>query len=109
MNILVTGCNGQLGNALQLLQPSYANHTFYNTDIQQSADGVVNYSQLDITDDVAVESFVNECRIDGIINCAAYTAVDKAQSDVELCTKLNSTAPHILACAAERIGAWVSA
>lgn len=107
MNILVTGCNGQLGNALQLLQPSYANHTFYNTDIQQSADGVVNYSQLDITDDVAVESFVKECRIDGIINCAAYTAVDKAQSDVELCTKLNSIAPHILACAAERIGAWL--
>ena len=71
MNILVTGCNGQLGNALQLLQPSYSNHTFYNTDIQQSADGVANYSQLDITDDVAVESFVKECRIDGIINCAA--------------------------------------
>lgn len=107
MNILVTGCNGQLGNALQLMQPSYTNHTFYNTDIQTSAAGVANYSQLDITDVEAVESFVHELQIDGIINCAAYTAVDKAESDAELCARLNTAAPHNLACAAASTGAWL--
>ncbi|MGM9712510.1 MAG: dTDP-4-dehydrorhamnose reductase [Prevotella sp.] len=107
MNILITGCNGQLGNSLQRLQASNVSHTFYNTDIQPSADGVANYSQLDITDEDAVNDFVRCHAIDGIINCAAYTAVDKAESDMELCRRLNSTAPHILACAAERQGAWL--
>lgn len=91
MNILVTGCNGQLGNEMQLLEAAYTNHTFFNTDI----------ADLDITDQNAIEKFVREHKIDGIVNCAAYTAVDKAENEVELCTLLNAKAPAFLAKAIE--------
>ena len=82
MNILVTGCNGQLGNEIQLLQKGYAQHTFFNTDVKQ----------LDITVQSAVDKFVAENEIDCIVNCAAYTAVDRAEGDKELCTTLNTVA-----------------
>ena len=68
MNILITGCNGQLGNEMQVLEKSHPQHTYYNTDVQE----------LDITDKEAIEQFVEENGIEGIVNCAAYTAVDKA-------------------------------
>ena len=71
MNILITGCNGQLGNEIQLLQAQYAQHTWFNTDV----------NELDITDMAAIERFVETNEIGGIVNCAAYTAVDKAESD----------------------------
>ena len=87
MNILVTGCNGQLGNEIQLLQKGYAQHTFFNTDVKQ----------LDITVQSAVDKFVAENEIDCIVNCAAYTAVDRAEGDKELCTTLNTVAPAYLA------------
>ena len=87
MNILITGCNGQLGNEMQLLEMENPQHTYFNTDV----------AELDITDQKAIETFVEENQIDGIVNCAAYTAVDKAEDNQELCTKLNANAPEYLA------------
>ena len=97
MNILITGCNGQLGNEIQLLESLYPHHTFYNTDV----------AELDITDAAAIEHFVNDNSIDGIVNCAAYTAVDKAESNEELCTKLNAEAPAYLAAAIGKRAGWM--
>jgi len=97
MNILITGCNGQLGNEIQLLQAQYAQHTWLNTDV----------NELDITDKAAIERFVEENEIDGIVNCAAYTAVDKAESDPQLARKLNAEAPAYLAEAVAKRGGWM--
>ena len=97
MNILLTGCNGQLGNEIQLLEKDYGQHRFFNTDV----------AELDITNQLAVADFVGRNGIDGIINCAAYTAVDKAEDNKELCTTLNTVAPAYLAAAAEKRGGWI--
>ena len=97
MNILVTGCNGQLGNEMQLLEKDNPQHTYFNTDV----------AELDITDMVAVERFVTGHGIDGIVNCAAYTAVDKAEEQVELCSRLNAEAPAYLAAAIDKRGGWM--
>ena len=97
MNILVTGCNGQLGNEIQLLEKEYPQHTYFNTDV----------AELDITNQLAVNDFINRHAIDGVINCAAYTAVDKAESDKELCTTLNTVAPSYLAAAIDKRGGWI--
>ena len=80
--ILVTGCNGQLGNEIKLLIPDAV---FTDADI------------LDITDEVAVNAFIKENSIDTIINCAAYTAVDKAEDDADLAKKVNEDGPKNLA------------
>ena len=97
MNILITGCNGQLGSELRLLENAHPEHVFFNTDVEE----------LDICDQSAVEQFVSGNSIDGIINCAAYTAVDKAESDKELCTTLNTLAPAYLAAAIESRHGWI--
>ena len=97
MNILITGCNGQLGNEMQLLEASHPQHTYFNTDV----------AELDITNQEAIEAFVNDNQIDGIVNCAAYTAVDKAEENEELCTKLNAEAPAYLAAAIGKRGGWM--
>lgn len=97
MNILITGCKGQLGNEIQLLEKEHTSHTFFNTDVDE----------LDITDQMAVEQFVAQNAIDGIVNCAAYTAVDKAESNKELCTSLNTVAPAYLAAAVEKRKGWI--
>ena len=97
MKILITGCNGQLGNEMQLLEKMHAEHTYYNTDVDE----------LDITNAEAIERFVNEHEIDGIVNCAAYTAVDKAESNQSLCQLLNADAPGFLAAAIEKRGGWM--
>ena len=97
MRILITGCNGQLGNEMQLLEKENPQHTYYNTDV----------AELDITNQDAVEKYVNEHEIDGIVNCAAYTAVDKAESNEALCRKLNAEAPGYLAAAVGRRGGWM--
>lgn len=104
MNILVTGCNGQLGNEMQLLETKDQVNTYYNTDIAEECPEVKNYSRLDITDADAVNAFVDEHNINVIVNCAAYTAVDKAESSVDVCRLLNATAPGILASAMGRVG-----
>ena len=67
MRILITGCNGQLGNEMQLLEKENLQHTYFNTDV----------AELDITNEEAINRFVEENQIDGIVNCAAYTAVDR--------------------------------
>ena len=97
MNILITGCNGQLGNEMQLLEKDNPQHTYYNTDV----------AELDITDPQAIGQFVEENGIDGVVNCAAYTAVDKAEENQELCHLLNAVAPGYLAAAVERRGGWM--
>jgi dTDP-4-dehydrorhamnose reductase len=97
MNILITGCNGQLGNEMQLLEKVHPQHHYYNTDV----------AELDITDQAAIEAFVTEHAIDGIVNCAAYTAVDKAEENEELCQKLNAEAPAYLAHAVGSRGGWM--
>lgn len=107
MNILVTGCNGQLGNEMQILEHQHPQHTYFNTDIMPECPDVDNYSQLDITDKDAVAHFVEANSIDGIVNCAAYTAVDKAESDRELCSTLNTLAPAYLAEAVDSRGGWI--
>lgn len=103
MNILVTGCNGQLGNEMQLLEKQHTEHNYYNTDIMVTE----GQYRLDITDQKAVDAFVDEHAIDGIVNCAAYTAVDKAEDNKQLCTALNTEAPAYLAAAMERRGGWL--
>ena len=95
MNILVTGANGQLGNEMQVLSRENLQHTYFFTDVQE----------LDICDEQAVRAFVADNRVDVIVNCAAYTAVDKAEDNAELCDKLNHLAPGYLASAAEACGA----
>ena len=97
MKILITGCNGQLGNEMQLLEKVNPQHTYFNTDV----------AELDITDQQAVEAFVSENEIDGIVNCAAYTAVDKAEANEELARLLNATAPGYLAKAVGDRGGWM--
>lgn len=97
MNILITGCNGQLGNEMQLLEKQYPEHTFFNTDV----------AELDITNPQAINAFVDGNAIDGIVNCAAYTAVDKAESNTDLCHLLNAKAPAFLAEAIERRNGWL--
>ena len=95
MNILVTGANGQLGNEMQVLSRENLQHTYFFTDVQE----------LDICDEQAVRAFVADNRVDVIVNCAAYTAGDKAEDNAELCDKLNHLAPGYLASAAEACGA----
>ena len=89
---MITGCNGQLGNEMQLLEKDFSEHQWFNTDVEE----------LDITDQLAIEQFIQENQIDGIVNCAAYTAVDKAESNKELCTSLNTVAPAYLAAAIDK-------
>jgi len=97
MNILITGCNGQLGNEMQLLEKANQQHVFFNTDVHE----------LDITNQDAIETFLETHHIDGIVNCAAYTAVDKAEEDEEFCKLLNSSAPGYLAQAIEKRDGWM--
>ncbi len=94
MNILITGCNGQLGNEMQIIAKENPQHNYFPADINVR-DGQDAYV-LDATDEKAVEAFVKNNNIDCIVNCAAYTAVDKAESDSALCEKLNVEAPAIL-------------
>ena len=87
MNILVTGYNGQLGTELQKLATSETQHHWVFTDVDT----------LDISNKAAVETCFDEQQIDACINCAAYTAVDKAEDEPELATLINAYAPKVLA------------
>lgn len=94
-NILVTGANGQLGNEMRVVSAEQSTVNFHFTDV----------AELDICDQEAIERFVVEHAIDCIVNCAAYTNVNKAEEDTELCDKLNHQAPAILARVAAKYGA----
>ena len=87
MNILVTGCNGQLGTELQKIATSETQHHWVFTDVDT----------LDICNKAAVETCFDEQQIDACINCAAYTAVDKAEDEPQLATLINAFAPKVLA------------
>lgn len=86
MNILVTGSNGQLGNEMRVLSAQHPKHRYFFTDI----------AELDICDKAAVASFVAANAIDLIVNCAAYTNVDKAEEDEVTAMKINADAVGIL-------------
>lgn len=88
MNILVTGANGQLGNEMRIVSQQSAHHYIF-TDV----------AELDITDAAAVEKMVADNDVKVIVNCAAYTNVDKAEDDRELAERLNARAVENLACA----------
>lgn len=92
--ILVTGSNGQLGNELRDLASSFTQYDFVFTDVEE----------LSIADAAAVEKIFADLKPSYLINCAAYTAVDKAESEKELNNKINSTAVGILAAAAKKNG-----
>lgn len=85
--ILITGSRGQLGNEMQQASVRYPFFRFIYTDVEE----------LDICDKMALEAFVKENSIHVIVNCAAYTAVDKAENDVELCYKINAQAVQNIA------------
>jgi len=86
-NILVTGSYGQLGSEIRGLAESYPQHQFFFTGVET----------LDITDQNAISLFVQGNKITAIINCAAYTAVDKAESEPKLADKINNLSVQYLA------------
>ncbi len=91
-NILVTGANGQLGNEIRKISAGYGNYQFHFTDVDV----------LDITNPDAVEDFFVKNEIRTVINCAAYTAVDKAEEDEYLATRINATAVEYLTRSCDR-------
>lgn len=95
--ILVTGSKGQLGNEMQVVKKRYHQLKYLFTDIDE----------LDICNQNAVETFFSGHKIDYVVNCAAYTAVDKAEEDVELCYAINEKAIRILGETAAKHGAKV--
>ena len=99
MNILVTGANGQLGNELRTIAHNSLDKYIF-TDINKSQPDTV---VLDITDTNAVRDIVSRKRIDIIVNCAAYTNVNRAETDKDLAEKLNGKAPQILASAIKSV------
>lgn len=101
MNILVTGANGQLGNEMRIVSGQTADNYIF-TDVV-NIEGVET-TMLDITDAETVRRIVKENGVRCIVNCAAYTNVDKAESDEALCRKLNAEAPKILAGAMKEVG-----
>lgn len=92
-NVLITGANGQLGTHLRILAPTLANRYFF-TDVDE----------LDITSREAVDEYVRSHGIDVVVNCAAYTNVDKAESDEATAERINAEAVGYLADAMERVG-----
>jgi len=97
VRILITGSNGQLGNEIRVLAGDYPDFDFMYTDIEE----------LDITDPLEVETFFIKNLPQVIINCAAYTAVDKAETDESKAYLINATAVANLAKSAASIGALI--
>lgn len=96
MNVLVTGANGQLGNCIRCASKGSANNYIF-TDIKATEVDGTKVLPLDITDASAVTKLVYKHKIDVLINCAAYTNVDRAESDEVLAELLNATAVGNLA------------
>ena len=93
MNILVTGANGQLGNEMRIVAAQSEDNYIF-TDV----------AELDITNLAAIRTMVVENGVQAIINCAAYTNVDGAEDDAEMCYLLNATAVENLAVAMKEAG-----
>ena len=94
MNILVTGANGQLGNEMRIVSRESTDNWIFTDVIGAEGQQTVI---LDITDIEAVRRIVSENNVDAIVNCAAYTNVDAAESNFELVERLNADAPENLA------------
>ena len=94
--IIVTGCNGQLGRAVNIELGMQNEYELINTDVTEG-EGI---HPLDITSIDAVTKFAAEVKPYAIINCAAYTAVDKQEKDIDLSYKINAIGPRNLAIAA---------
>lgn len=97
MNILVTGANGQLGNEMQLASKESKDHYIF-TDVCEG------YTHLDITNIGDVRKMVNENQVGCIINCSAWTNVDKAETAGDIVETLNATAPENLAKVMKEVG-----
>ena len=93
--IIVTGCNGQLGRAINQQYAGSTEYELINTDVED----------LDITDVDAVLAHVREVKPYAIINCAAYTAVDKCETEEDLAFRINAIGPRNLAIAAADVDA----
>ena len=93
-NILVTGGRGQLGLSLRKIAAEYPQYGFLFTDLPEG----------DITDEASIDRLVEEDKIDIIVNCAAYTAVDRAESDEDTARKINALGPAVLADIARKKG-----
>jgi len=116
MNILVTGANGQLGNEMRIKTLGSANKYIFTDVIDAQPESIdmlhkladqkvdVSTVKLDITDLEAVRKMVRENGVSVIVNCAAYTNVDKAETDAEFAELLNSKAPQNLATAMSKVG-----
>lgn len=100
MNILVTGANGQLGNEMRILADKSKDNYIFTDVVEQEGVKTIN---LDITDREAVRKAVSENHVDAIVNCAAFTNVDAAESNESLAEKLNAEAPEILAMAMKEV------
>lgn len=100
MNILVTGANGQLGNEMRIVtKDSKDKYIFTDVVEVEGQDTTI----LDITNLNAIRSIVKQNDVKAIVNCAAYTNVDKAESDQEFCELLNAKAPENLAIAMKEV------
>ncbi len=97
MNILVTGANGQLGNEIRCIVDKYPQYNYFFTDVDT----------LDICNKEAVMQYASANAINYIVNCAAYTAVDKAEDDEALCYAINAQAVQNLGEVAQSIGAKI--
>ncbi len=86
MKILVTGANGQLGNCLRKQSAGRPHDRFIFTDVPEA----------DITDRECMDRLIRTCGAEAVVNCAAYTAVDKAESEPESCARINETGPAVL-------------
>lgn len=100
MNILVTGANGQLGNEIRIVAKNSCDRYIYTDVIEVEG---IETTLLDITSIDAVRNIVNEYDVNCIINCAAYTNVDKAETDEVLCELLNAKAVENLALAMKEV------
>ena len=93
--VLVTGANGQLGNSIRLLAENHPGYNFLFTDVDT----------LDITNPASVRGMIKDNQVDFVLNCAAYTAVEKAEEDEALCRRINAFAVGVLGKAAHEAGA----
>ena len=100
MKILVTGANGQLGNEMRLVSRQSSDQYIF-TDVNQVEGLETTY--LDITDLEAIREMVKREGANAIVNCAAWTNVDAAETNQELCEKLNAVAPENLAIAMKEV------
>lgn len=115
MNILVTGANGQLGNEMRIVSKNSEDRYIFTDVVDASEDSLVMLKKLagediktdtvhlDITDLDAIRDIVKENDIDVIVNCAAYTNVDAAETNESLAEKLNADAPKNLAFAMKEV------